>query len=64
MKQKEIDDIAHNINNPLQIIELEMVMLKRSGGDNSEINKIIDIVQSQVKRIAKYVKSLKEDQNV
>lgn len=53
-------DVAHEINNPLTVIDLHVTKLKKSERDlPAEVVLSVDKVQSMVKRIAKIIKGLK-----
>jgi signal transduction histidine kinase len=55
-------DVAHEVNNPLMIIDLYATKLKKYEIENnqtSEMGKSIDKIQAMIKRIGKIIKGLK-----
>ncbi len=55
-------DVAHEINNPLTVIDLHVTRLKRAISEekvNSDCSQSIDKIQGMVKRIVKIIKGLK-----
>lgn len=61
MKQQEIDDIHHNIRNPLAIINLSVAKIMRTTGDCDTYTEV-DRIASAVKRIDDFLKTLKSDE--
>ena len=56
MTEKELADLAHNVNNPLAILLGNITLL-----DKKDLNK--ELLIKQIWRIANYVKELKEKSN-
>lgn len=53
-------DVAHEINNPLTVIDLHVSKLKKAEDKNPpEVIQSVDKIQSMVKRISKIIKGLK-----
>lgn len=61
MKQKEIDELHHEIRNPLAIISLIVHKMLRTSGECDTARDIVKIGDA-VKRIDAYLKQLKSDE--
>ena len=60
MKKQELSDLRDKVNNPLCIIQLQVITIQRKTSD-SETLKSLDLIKSQIERIAAYLKSIKEE---
>ena len=59
-KRQQIDGIAHDLNNLLQIISADLNLILKQGADSSDIGKRVNSAQEAVRRGARLANQLLE----